>query len=249
MSLVKTDSEIKIMKKAAEILAEILKKLKKAVAPGIKTKKLEKEALFWMKKFKVKPNFLGKDGFPSIMCVSVNEVVAHGVPGNYILKEGDIVSLDMGIEYKGYNADMATTVGVGEIDLTKKRLIKVCKKALKLAVKKARKGNTTGDIGNTIERYVKSQGFHVVKKLCGHGIGKKLHEEPQVLNFGKRKKGIKLKKNMVLCIEPMIGVSSGEIVKAEDGFGFKIKDNSPSAHFEAMVKVDEKKGELLAPIC
>jgi methionyl aminopeptidase len=237
---IKTQKEIEIMARAGKILAKILDKLKKEVKPGITTKHLNKKAADLIKFYGVRPAFLGYDGFPAILCTSINEVIVHGVPSDYKLKKGDIISLDLGIQYEGYYADMAITIPVEEISEETARLIRVTKKALKRAIKKARPGNTIGDIGNTIQRYVEKRGLNVIKELCGHGIGKELHEEPQILNYGKRKSGPKLLPGMVLCIEPMVAIGDSRIKKAKDGFGLQTKDGSPSAHFEHMVLITKR---------
>jgi methionyl aminopeptidase len=233
----KTEKEIEIMAKAGKILARILDELKKEVRPEVKTEDLERKTRELLKKYKVESAFLGYEGYPAVLCTSVNEVIVHGVPSKYKLKEGDILSLDLGIKYKGYYADMAITVPVGKVSPDAQRLIRGTKKALKRAIKKTRPGNTTGDIGNTIQRYVEKRGFYVIKDLCGHGIGKELHEEPQVLNYGKRHTGVKLLEGMVLCIEPMVAIGTEKIKKAPDGFGYVTADGSLSAHFEHMVLI------------
>lgn len=245
---IKTPEEIQIMTKAGKILAQILNKLKGELRVGIRTKDLEIKAQKLLDYFGVEPAFLGYEGYPSVLCVSVNNVIVHGVPSDYQIKEGDIVSLDMGIKYQNYFADMAITVGVGNIDSEAKRLIMVTKKALKRAIKKTRPGNTFGDIGNTIQRYVEKRGFYIIKDLCGHGIGKELHEEPQVLNYGKRKTGPKLLPGMVFCIEPMVAMSTEKIKRAKDGFGYETIDGSLSAHFEHMVLVTEKGRKILTQL-
>ena len=237
---IKTKQEIEIMKKAGEISAKILDELKKAVRPGIQTKDLENQARELIKFYNVEPAFLGYEGYPAALCTSVNEVVVHQTPSDYRLKEGDIISLDFGVKYKGYYSDMAITVGVGEISLEAKRLIEVTKKSLRLAIKKVRPGVTTGDIGNAIQRYVESQGFNVVRELCGHGIGKELHEDPQILNYGQRHKGVRLKEGMVICIEPMVSMGSPRIKKVKNGYGYATADGSLSAHFEHMIAVTKE---------
>jgi methionyl aminopeptidase len=228
---IKTNREIKIMAEAGQRLAEIMEQLKKSVQPGIKTNELDRLAESLILKSKAKPAFKGYKKFPATLCTSVNEVIVHGVPSNYILKEGDIISLDLGLKYKGFFVDMAITVPVGKADPEVLRLIRVAKKALKRGIKKIRPGIRLGAVGNTIERYVKSQGFNVVRDLCGHGIGKDLHEEPQVLNYGKRREGPILKEGMVLCLEPMIVMGDWKIKKSKDGFGYKSADISLSADF------------------
>ena len=229
---IKTKTTINIMREGCHILSEIMEKLKKEIQPGIKTKDLERLAKDLVFDYKVEPAFLNHDGFPSMLCVSINSVVVHGVPSNYILKEGDIISLDMGVKHKGYYSDMAVTLPVGEIDFEALRLIKATKKALKMGINKAKVGNTFGDIGNTIQRHIESQGFTVIRDLCGHGIGEELHEDPQILNYGKRHQGEKIKEGMVFCLEPMASMGGYKIRKSSDGFGFETKDSSLSCHFE-----------------
>lgn len=242
---IKTDEEIKIMAEAGRILAEIMGQLEKAVKPGIATSQLDKLAQELIFKFKVKPAFLGYNRFPAVLCTSLNEVIVHGVPSDYILKEGDILSLDLGIIHKGYCADMAITAPVGKMDGEPARLIRATKKALKIALKKARPGNTVGDIGNTIQRYIEQRGFKVIKELCGHGIGKGLHEEPEILNYGQRHKGPALKEGMVLCLEPMAAIGNSKIKRAPDKFGFQTIDGSLSAHFEHTIAITKTGSRVL----
>lgn len=242
---IKTEKEIKIMAEAGKILAGIIRELKKEVKIGITTNYLNKLAQELIFKSGAKPGFLDYDGFPEVLCTSVNEVMVHGLPSDYALKNGDILSLDLGIIYQGYYADMAITVPVGEISRESQVLIRAVKKSLNIAIKKARPGNTTGDIGNTIQRYLEKRGLNVVKELCGHGIGKKLHEEPEILNYGKRKKGEALKQGMVLCLEPIAAIGKAKIKKASDGFGFKTIDDSLSAHFEHMIVIAENGARVL----
>ncbi len=195
MIKIKTKEEIEIMKEGGRILARIVEELKEKVEPGISTKELDRVAEDLVFKSQAQPAFKGFRGvdeepaepFPATLCIPVNQVIVHGVPSDYQLKAGDIVTLDLGIKYQGFFTDMAVTVPVRDpvsdnFDLEILRLIRITKKTLKLAIKKARPGNTFGDIGNTMQRYVESQGFNVVRDLCGHGIGKELHEEPQILN-------------------------------------------------------------------
>lgn len=240
----KKPREISLMKEGGKILSEIIKELKNKVKPGIKTKELEEIARELIKKNKVKPSFLNFEGYPAVLCTSINEEIVHAIPSERILKEGDILSLDLGIFYKGFHTDMAVTLPVGEISDEARRLIRITKKALKLAIKKSRVGNTLGDIGNTIQRYVEGRGFNVVRELCGHGIGRELHEPPQVLNFGKRNKGEKIKEGMVICIEPMVTMGDWHIKKTKDGFGFQTKDGSLSCHFESTVAIT-KNGPII----
>src|SRR3989344_5287288 len=198
----KTKKEIEIMAEGAKILANILKDLAGQVRPGISTKELDRVAETLIFKSGGKCSFKGYDGFPSCLCSSVNEEVVHSIPSGLILKAGDIISLDLGILYKGYHADMATTVPVGEINRESARLIRVTKESLEEGIKEVKPGKTFGDIGHAIQQYVESRGFNVVRDLCGHGIGQELHEEPQILNYGKANTGPEIKEGMVFCLEP-----------------------------------------------
>lgn len=237
MIIIKTPEEIKIMTEGGRILANIMKEIKSKVEPGITTKELDRLAESLIFKHKGSPSFKNYQGFPSTLCASINEEIVHSVPSSRTIKEGDILSLDLGILYKGFHTDMAITLPVGNIVPDAQRLIRVTKKALKRGIKKAKKGNTFGDIGNTIQRYVESQGFNVVRDLCGHGIGKEVHEDPQILNYGKRHKGEEIKENMVFCLEPMVVMGDYKIKKNKDKYGFQTNDNSLSAHFEHTIAV------------
>ena len=245
MITIKTPEEIKTMAEAGKILATVLKKVAKMIKPGIATIKLDEAAEASILKYGAKPAFKGYDGFPYSLCVSVNETVVHGYPSVYILREGDVIGLDLGVVYKGYCSDMAITVPVGEVSFKAKRLIMVTKKALKRGIKKVKPGNTIGDIGNTIQRYIEDQGFGVVRNLCGHGIGKEVHEDPQIPNFGARHKGDVLKEGMVICLEPMVTMGDWHLKKAKDGYGYATKDNSLTAHFEHTIAVTKNGARIL----
>lgn len=237
MIKLKTKEEIQIMAEGGKILATVLKEIEKMAQPGITTLELDRAAEALILKHGAKPAFKGYEGFPYSLCVSVNDVVVHGFPSKYVLKSGDIVGLDLGVLWKGFNTDMAVTVGVGEISFEAKRLLDVTKKAMKMGIKKARAGVTTGDIGNTIERYVEPQGYGIVRDLCGHGIGREVHEDPQVPNYGQRHKGTELKEGMVICIEPMLTMGDFNVKTAKDGYGFATKDGSLAAHFEQTIAI------------
>ncbi|MEA3296000.1 MAG: type I methionyl aminopeptidase [Patescibacteria group bacterium] len=245
MITIKSEQEIKIMAEAGKILSKVIKKTAKKAEQGITTKELDRFAEDLILKSGAKPAFKNYQGFPSCLCASINEVIVHGVPDNYKLKQGDILSLDLGVKYKGYFSDMAITIPVGELDPERLRLIRVTKKALKRGIKKLKQGRTFGDIGNTIQRYVESQGFGVVRELCGHGIGKELHEDPQILNYGKRHTGEKIKNGMVVCLEPMVVVGDWKIKQSKDGFGFETADKSLSAHFEHTILVTKNGPKIL----
>jgi len=245
MISVKTPEEIKIIKEGGNILAEALKELEKMAKPGIATIELDRAAEAFILSRGAKPAFKGYEGFPYSLCASVNENIVHGFPSDYILKDGDIIGLDLGVFYKGFNTDMAVTVAVGNVSFEAKRLINVAKKSLRLGIKKAKIGNTIGDIGNTIQRFVEDQGFGIVRDLCGHGIGKSVHEDPKVPNFGKRGAGEKLVEGMVICIEPMVSVGDYNLKKSDDGYGYATKDDSLSAHFEHTITITEKGPRIL----
>ena len=237
MISIKTAEEVEIMAEGGRILAGIIKELEKKVRPGVKTLELNRLAESLILKSGGKPSFKGYDGYPAVLCASVNDEIVHIVPSNRILKEGDVLSLDLGILYGGFHTDMAVTVPVGKIDLEVARLIRVTKKSLKRGIKKVRPGNTFGDIGNTIQRYVESQGFNVVRDLCGHGIGRDLHEDPKILNYGRRKTGDEITEGMVFCLEPMVTFGDWKIKKTKDGFGYQTVDGSFSCHFEHTLAV------------
>jgi len=233
------------MAEGGKILAKIAGELVKRVQPGITTKELDRVAETLIFKYKGKPSFKGYEGYPKTLCVSINEELVHCPPSERKLKKGDILSLDIGMLYKGFHSDMAFTLPVGKVSLEAQRLIRVTKKSLKRGIKKTKVGNTFGDIGNTIQRYVESQGFNVVRELCGHGIGRELHEEPRILNYGKRDSGPKIKEGMVLCLEPMVTIGDWKLKKTKDGFGFQTQDSSLSAHFEHTIAVTKKGPKIL----
>lgn len=241
MISIKTEEEINIIAEGGKILASAIKELEKMAKPGITALELDKAAedfiLSRPGEYPAKPAFKGYEDFPYSLCVSVNENIVHGFPSDYVLKEGDLVKLDLGVLYKGFNTDMAITVSVGKVSYEAKRLINVTKKSLRLGIKKAKIGNTIGDIGNTIQRFVEDQGFGVVRELCGHGIGRTVHEDPKVPNFGKRGEGEKLIEGMVICIEPMVTMGDYHLKQSKDGYGYATKDNSLSAHFEHTIAI------------
>lgn len=248
MIKIKTSEEIKIMAEGGKILATIMKELAKQVRPGIATKELDRLAESLIFKYGGQCSFKGYENYPACLCASVNEEIVHAVPSERQLKEGDIISLDLGIFYKGFHSDMAVTLPVGRVDPEIQRLIRVTKKALKRGIKKTKSGNTFGDIGNTIQRYVESQGFHVVRDLCGHGIGHNLHEDPPILNYGQRKTGPKIQEGMVLCIEPMVTAGNWKLKKSKDGFGFETADGSLSCHFEHTIAVTQNGCKVLTEL-
>ena len=248
MISIKSPEEIKIMVEGGKILAKIMRELEKTVKPGITTKELDRLAESLIFKYKAKPSFKGYQSFPATLCTSINEELVHVAPSGRALKEGDIISLDLGIFYKGFHTDMAITLPVGKVDSETQRLIRTTKKALKRGIKKVRPGNTIGDIGNTIQRFVESQGFNVIRDLCGHGIGRDLHEDPQILNYGKRHKGEELKEGMVICLEPMVAIGGWKLKRTKDGHGYQTEDGSLSAHFEYTVAVTKDGHQVLTKL-
>jgi methionyl aminopeptidase len=237
MISIKTPEGIKIMSEGGKILAKIMKELGKMVRPGITTKELDRAAEALILKYGAKPSFKGHLGFPACLCASVNEEIVHGIPSDRILKEGDIISLDLGILFEGFHTDMASTFSVGKISSEAKRLVKVTKKALEIGIKKTKPGVNINDIGEAIEKYIENEGFGVVRELCGHGIGRELHEDPQIPNYKDKGRGEILKEGMVICLEPMATAGDWRIKKAKDGYGFQTKDGSLSAHFEHTIAV------------
>ncbi|MGA2418248.1 MAG: type I methionyl aminopeptidase [Candidatus Staskawiczbacteria bacterium] len=242
---VKTEEEIKIIAEGGKILAAAIRNLEKIAKPGITTGELDKAAEAFILSAGAKPAFKGYDGFPFSLCASVNENIVHGYPSDYILRDGDLLKLDLGVLYKGFNTDSAITLAIGNVSFEAKRLMNVTKKSLRLGIKKAKIGNTIGDIGNTIQRFVEDQGFGVVRDLCGHGIGKNLHEDPKIPNFGKRGSGEKLVEGMVICIEPMVTAGDYNLRKSDDGYGYATRDNSLSAHFEHTIAIKKSGPKVL----
>lgn len=243
------------MAEGGRILARIMEKLANHVRPGITTQELNFLAEEMILKEGGKCSFKGykekgysNRPFPACLCTSINEEIVHMVPSKRVLKEGDIISLDLGLFYKGFHTDMAITLPVGKVKPEVLRLIRVTKKALKRGLKKVKPGNTFGDIGNAIQRYVEKQGLNVVRELCGHGIGRQLHEEPQILNYGERHSGELIKEGMVFCIEPMVTMGNWHIKRAKDGFGYQTKDGSLSAHFEHTVAITRRGYKILTQI-
>jgi len=252
--LIKTAKEIAIMREGGKRHAKILRELATLVKPGISSQFLEDKARELSVREGGKPAFLGykpwgaKRSFPAALCVSVNEEVVHGIPnGAYekILKNGDIVSLDFGFLYKGLITDAAVTVPVGKIDAVSKKLISKTEEAMYVGIKKAKAGNTTGDIGSAIFDIGKKADFGIIDILSGHGVGRHVHEDPYIPNFGMRGEGDVLKSGMTICIEPMFNLGTKEIFIAKDGYTYCTADGKRSAHFEHTILVTEKGAEIL----
>ena len=246
MITIKTPEEIQIMAEGGKILAKIMEELEKQVKPGITTKELDRASEALILKYRAKPSFKNYQGFPACLCTSINEELVHVVPSERVLKQGDIISLDFGILFKGFHTDMAVTIPVGKVLPGTQRLIKVTKEALKRAMKEVKPGNTVGNIGSAIQNFIESRGFGVVRELCGHGIGKNIHEDPQIPNYKDKGADIILKQGMVICIEPMATMGDWHIKKAKDNYGFQTKDGSLSAHFEHTIAVTKRGSKVLS---
>ena len=242
----KTEEEIELLRENALIVSKTLAEVGKRVAPGVTTKELNKVAEDFIRDHGAIPSFLGFEGFPAALCMSVNDVVVHGFPSDYVLKEGDIVSVDCGTLYKGYNGDSAYTFPVGEVDAETRKLLDVTKASLYKGIEAAVAGNRIGDIGYAVQSYAESFGFSVVRELEGHGLGKEMHEQPGVPNFGHKGKGTKLVDGMVICIEPMINAGGRGVYLARNGWAVHTQDHKKSAHYELTVVVRKGKAEQLS---
>ncbi|MDP3732641.1 MAG: type I methionyl aminopeptidase [Candidatus Omnitrophota bacterium] len=245
MIVIKSDEDLKMLQKSGKILSKIMRRLKKFIRAGISTIEIEQLAENLIKAENAISAFKGYNGFPANICTSVNEEVVHGIPGEKMLKEGDIISLDLGINYKGYLSDAAITLPVGSIDSKVEKLIEVTRDALSEGIKQAWIDNHLSDISYAIQTYVERQGFQVVKQFVGHGIGYSLHEDPQIPNFGLPHQGEVLKKGMVFAIEPMVNMGTWECKILGNGWTAITKDGSLSAHFEHTVAITDNGPEIL----
>lgn len=243
---IKNEKEIELMQEAGRILANVLKELESYVQPGISTLEIDRKCYEIIKRYGCKPSFLNYNGFPASICVSVNDEVVHGIPDKeHILKEGDIVSLDCGVIYEGYHSDAARTLPVGEISPEAKKLIEVTEQSFFEGIKYAKAGNHLHEISEAIQAYVESYGFSVVRDLVGHGIGRHLHEEPQVPNFKQRSRGPKLVAGMTLAIEPMVNAGRYDVYWADNDWTVLTEDGSLSAHYENTVLITEGEPKIL----
>ena len=248
MIIIKNHHEIALMKKAGRVVAETLLLLERQVKPGVATTDLDRMAEEFITKHGAKPSFKGLYGFPSSLCISVNEQVIHGFPGAYVLKEGDIVSIDCGAFFDGFHGDAARTFQVGEISVDAKNLIDITRESFFQGIKFAEEGNKLTDISHEIQRYVEASGFSVVRDFVGHGIGRKVHEDPNVPNFGKPGMGPKLREGMVLAIEPMVNAGTHKVKTLKDGWTVVTADSSLSAHYENTVAILSDGPEILTLI-
>ena len=245
MIIIKSSREIEQLRKPNAIVAEVLQRLRKAVVPGVTTRELDQITEEVILSMGAVPAFKGYRGYPASLCASINEQVVHGIPNQRRLEEGDIVSLDVGASLNGYFGDAAITLPVGTVDPEAKRLLKVTERALTIGIEEARKGNRLFDISYAIQSWVESQGFSVVRDFVGHGIGKSLHEEPQIPNFGSPHQGPRLEEGMVFALEPMVNEGTYEIKILSDGWTVITADGKRSAHFEHTIAVTDGDPEIL----
>lgn len=241
----KTAEDIQIIKEGALILGQAHGEVASLVKPGVKTKDLDKVAEEYIKDHGGSPSFKGYNGFPAALCISVNETVVHGFPSDYELKETDIISVDCGVYFKGFHSDSAYTYPLEGVSQEVLDLLDRTYDSLYLGIEQAKVGNRIGEISFAIQNYVEQFGYGVVRELVGHGVGKDLHEDPEVPNYGKRGKGAKIKAGMVFAIEPMINLGTKGVVQENDGWTIRTADRRPSAHFEHTVAVLEDKTEVL----
>ena len=248
MIIIKSKKEIELMREAGKIVADTHELLKEAITPGISTLELDKIAEENIRKYNAIPSFKGYGGFPGTICASINEQVVHGIPGNQIVKEGDIISIDIGAYYKGYHADAAKTHGVGIISEENRKLIEVTKESFYEGIKFAKLGYRLSDISHAIQAHVEKHDFSVVRDLVGHGVGTELHEDPQVPNYGPPGKGPRLKEGMVIAIEPMINAGRYHVKTLLDGWTIVTIDGKNSAHYEHTIAITEDEPLILTKL-
>ena len=248
MIITKTPREIKLMREAGRIVAMTHQELKKHIQPGITTKQLDSIAESFIRQQGAHPSFLGYNGFSGSICVSVNEELVHGIPGDRVLNEGDIVSLDIGAEYSGYHGDSAWTYAVGKIDDETQKLLDVTEKSLYMGLEQAKPGARLSNISHAIQTFVEAEGFSIVREYVGHGIGQSLHEDPQIPNYGPPDKGPRLKPGMALAIEPMVNTGSRYVKTLPDNWTVVTVDGKMCAHFEHTIAITETGFEILTKL-
>ncbi len=247
MIFLKTDEEIELLRISNQIVAKTLAEVAKIIAPGVSTEQLNKVADEFIRDNGAVPGFLGYGGFPKSICTSVNDQVVHGIPSEkVILKEGDIISVDCGAYKNGFHGDSAYTFCVGEVDPEIVSLLKTTKESLFKGIEQAVEGKRIGDIGNAIQVYCEERGYSVVREMIGHGVGRKLHESPEVPNYGRKGNGVMLKSGMTIAIEPMINLGTRNLVFEKDGWTTRTLDRKPSAHFEHSIAVRHGKADILS---
>ena len=248
MIVIKTQNEIDLMRQAGKIVAETLSLVEKKVKPGVTTAELDRVAEEFITKHGAKPSFKGLYGFPASLCISVNEQVVHGIPGGYVLQDGDIISVDCGAELNGFHGDAARTFAVGNISEEAQRLIDVTKESFFKGIEKAQVGNRISDISHEIQSYVEASGFSIVRDFVGHGIGTKVHEDPEVPNFGRPGRGPKLVTGMALAIEPMVNMGTYRVTTLSDDWTVVTADKKLSAHYENTIVILPDGPEVLTLI-
>ena len=246
MIFYKTREEIELIRKSSLLVGKTLAEVAKRVKPGVTTLELDKVAEEFIRDNGASPSFKGYGGFPNSLCTSVNEAVVHGIPNDVPLKEGDIVSVDCGVYLNEFHGDSAYTFEIGEVKPEVKKLIEVTKECLNKALEVSVSGNRIGDIGYAVQQHAESNSYGVVRDLVGHGLGRSLHEKPEVPNYGKRGRGYKMKEGLVLAIEPMINMGTKDVMQLKDGWTIVTRDGKPSAHFEHDVAIMKGKVEVLS---
>ncbi len=246
MITIKTDTELNCMRESGRLTKNVLDLLGKSIRVGMTTKELDKIAFDYIKSCGATPSFLGYGGYPASICTSIDEMVVHGIPSDdVVIKDGQIVSIDVGVIYNGWQGDAARTFMVGKVSDQKKKLVKVTEECFFKAVESLRDGTPLGDIGYNVQSHAESNGFSVVRALVGHGIGKEMHEDPSVPNYGKKGTGIRLKKGMTIAIEPMINMGTHQVDFLSDGWSVVTRDRLPSAHYENTVAITDNGVEIL----
>ncbi|NCC98453.1 MAG: type I methionyl aminopeptidase [Bacteroidia bacterium] len=246
MIYLKTPEEIAILKKSNRLVGKTLAEVAKAIEIGVTTLELDKIAEDFIRANGATPGFLGYNGFPNTLCISVNEQVVHGIPSKYALKDGDIVSVDCGTIIDGFYGDSAFTFCVGNVDEKTQKLLRITREALYKGIEMAVHGNRIGDVGYAIQHHCEAVGFSVVREMVGHGVGRQMHEAPEVPNYGKRGQGVLLKEGMTIAIEPMINMGNRGIVFEKDGWTIRTIDRKPSAHFEHTIAIHKGEAEILS---
>jgi methionyl aminopeptidase len=246
MLKVKSAEEIEILRENNLLVSKTLAEVGKHIRPGVTTLKLDQIAEEFIRDHGAEPGFKGYGGFPNTLCTSVNDEIVHGIPSEYELKDGDIVSIDCGTYMKGYYGDSAYTFEIGEVDKEVQDLLRTTREALFKGIEKATAGNRVGDISHSVQSHAENHGYGVVRELVGHGLGANMHESPEVPNYGKQGRGSKLKEGLVICIEPMINLKTRNIRQDKDGWTIRTMDGKPSAHFELALAITNGKADILS---
>jgi methionyl aminopeptidase len=246
MLVYKSEEEIEILRRNNLLVSKTLAEVAKLIKPGVTTLELDKRAEEFIRDNGAVPGFLGYGGYPNTLCTSVNDEVVHGIPSDYVLKDGDVVSVDCGTYMEGFYGDTAYTFPVGEVSDEVMNLLRTTKESLLKGIENAIEGKRVGDVGHAVQIHAEKAGYSVVREMVGHGLGKDMHESPEVPNYGKRGRGVLLKKGLVICIEPMINLGNKNIKQDNDGWTIRTVDGKPSAHYELAVVVDKGKADILS---